>query len=404
MPRHRNWRHDWRPHEDWSPPPQEMGEGWERQPRPWSQQRGGAIFCGVAATFGVIILLLMGGMFVLALLLARLAGGDGQVAVVTWMAGCGLALALPILAVALAVRAFRYFAAPLAEVMSAADAVAAGDWSVRVSERGPRDFRQLARSFNRMTTELARSDQQRRNLTADVAHELRTPLQIIQGNLEGVLDGVYTPDEAHIGATLDEARVLARLVEDLRTLSLAEAGELPMHWEQVDVGELLADLDTTFSGQAQAAGIDMKVEIERPPQAGPLLIEADLGRLNQVLSNLVVNALRHTPAGGAITLAAEAREEGVRITVSDTGEGIREEDLPFVFDRFWKGDPARSRSSGTGSGLGLAIARQLVQAHGGRIGVERRVEQGVSFIIDLPAQRKVPGSQEFELSSGSEVS
>jgi two-component system OmpR family sensor kinase/two-component system sensor histidine kinase BaeS len=364
----------------------ERREGWDGS-EPWSRRRGRALFLRFVVTFGLIVLLLLAGMFTLALLLARLAGGDGQVAVVVWMAGCGLALALPILALALAVRAFRHFAAPLAEVMSAADAVAAGDWSVRVSERGPRDFRQLARSFNRMTAELARADQQRRNLSADVAHELRTPLQIIQGNLEGILDGVYLADEAHLGATLDETRVLARLVEDLRTLSLAEAGELPMHWEQVDIGELLADLDTTFSGQAEAAGVSMQITpAAETSSAGAFVIAADLGRLNQVLSNLVVNALRHTPAGGSITLAVEAREGGVRMRVSDTGEGIPAEDLPFVFDRFWKGDPARSRSGGAGSGLGLAIARQLVQAHGGQIAVDSRVGQGTSFVIDLPAQ------------------
>lgn len=396
MPKHDRWRHDWRPHEGWPPPPwqQAMGEGgeWWHGSGPWSRRRGRGLFLRFVATFGLIILLLLGGMFALALLLADLAGGGGQVAVVVWMAGCGLALALPILAVALSVRAFRGIATPLADVMSAADAVAAGDWSVRVPERGPRDFRQLARSFNRMTEELARADQRRRNLTADVAHELRTPLHIIQGNLEGVLDGVYAPTEAHISATLDETRMLARLVEDLRVLSLAEAGELPMHWEQVDVGELLADLYTTFAGQAEAAGILMKMTPApgETPTDGSLTIEADLGRLNQVLSNLLVNALRHTPAGGAITLAAQPGAEGVRLVVGDTGEGILAEDLPFVFDRFWKGDSSRTRGGGDGSGLGLAIARQLVQAHGGRIGVESTAGKGTSFVIDLPAHHQNP--------------
>lgn len=404
MPKHWKGRHDWRHHEGWPPPSWQEGmnagegQAWRHGRRqgqePWSRQRGRGLFLRFAATFGLIVLLILAGMFVLALLLARLAGGDGQVAVLVWMAGCGLALALPLLAIALSVRAFRSIAAPLAAVMSAADAVAAGDWSVRVPERGPRDFRQLALSFNRMTEELARADQRRRNLTADVAHELRTPLHIIQGNLEGVLDGVYEPTEAHISATLDETRMLARLVEDLRTLSLAEAGALPMHWEQVDIGELLADLHTTFSGQAEAAGILLQVTPAPEEASAPasLTIEADLGRLNQVLSNLLANALRHTPAGGVITLSAAPLGDGVRLVVSDTGEGIPAEDLPFVFDRFWRGDPSRSRTGGlrreraaerAGSGLGLAIARQLVQAHGGRIWVESAPGQGAVFTIDL---------------------
>jgi two-component system OmpR family sensor kinase/two-component system sensor histidine kinase BaeS len=231
-----------------------------------------------------------------------------------------------------------------------------------------------------MVEELAQADQRRRNLTADVAHELRTPLHIIQGNLEGVLDDVYQPTEEHIQATLEETRQLARLVEDLRTLSLAEAGQLPLVWEPVDVAELLADVHTSFSGQAEAAGIDLRVEIE-----GDLpTITGDVGRLDQVLGNLVANAIRHTPAGGGITLRAEPIDDGVRVHVRDTGEGIPAEDVPHVFDRFWKGDRARTRAEGTGSGLGLAIARQLVNAHGGAICVESERGKGTTFTIELP--------------------
>jgi two-component system OmpR family sensor kinase/two-component system sensor histidine kinase BaeS len=174
-------------------------------------------------------------------------------------------LALPLLAVGLAVRAFRGIARPLADVMAATDAVAEGDLSVRVPVHGRGEFDRLAESFNRMIEELERADQQRRNLTADVAHELRTPLHIIQGNLEGILDDVYEPTEEHIGATLDETRLLARLVDDLRTLSLAESGQLPLVWEPVDVIELLADVGTSFSGQAEAAGIDLRVEASGDP-------------------------------------------------------------------------------------------------------------------------------------------
>jgi signal transduction histidine kinase len=286
--------------------------------------------------------------------------------------------------------------------------VAEGDLSVRVQvpEHGLSEFGRLAESFNRMTEELERADQRRRNLTADVAHELRTPLHIIQGNLEGILDDVYAPSAEHIGATLEETRTLARLVDDLRTLSLAEAGQLPLNREPVDMIELLADVSTSFSGQAEAAGIDLRVETEGNLSA--LTIIGDVGRLDQVLSNLMANALRHTPAGGVITLRAGPAlsavegpvlsavegpalstvegpvHDGVRIIVRDTGEGIPAEDLPYVFDRFWRGDPSRSHASGAGSGLGLAIARQLVRAHGGRIGVESGVGQGTTFTIELP--------------------
>jgi signal transduction histidine kinase len=301
-----------------------------------------------------------------------------------WMGGCGLSLALPLLAGALALRIYRGVATPLSDVMSAADAVAEGDLSARVptSTRGPGDFRRLARSFNRMVEELERADQQRRNLTADVAHELRTPLHIIQGNLEGILDQVYEPTPEHIDATLDETRALARLVEDLRTLSLAEAGQLPLVRELVDIPELLTDVQTSFSGQAEAAGLGLRVETAQDAPAATVL--ADVGRLDQVLSNLVANALRYTPAGGTITLRAEGNRETVHITVSDTGEGIPAEDLPFIFDRFWRGDRSRSRLAGAGSGLGLAIARQLVQAHGGRIHAESELGQGTTITIELP--------------------
>lgn len=352
---------------------------------PWRRARRRLFFRFVRLLVWFTVLLL-GAVAVLAYLLAHLLGAEGHAAQYVWLGGCGLGLLLPLLALGLAFYSFRSVANPLADVMAAADRVAEGDLGVRVAvpARGPREFARLADTFNRMAEELQRADQQRRNLTADVAHELRTPLQIIQGNLEGVLDGVYEPTPDHLRATLEETRLLTRLVDDLRTLSLAESGQLPLEIEAVDVAELLEDVRTSFSGQVEAAGIALRVETAGSPAA--LTIQGDVGRLDQVLGNLVTNALRHTPAGGAIVLSAAPLPQGVQLVIRDTGEGIPPEDLPYVFDRFWRGDRARSRTGGAGSGLGLAIARQLVHAHGGHIRVESAPGQGTVFTLELPGE------------------
>jgi len=295
---------------------------------------------------------------------------------------CGLPLIMTAIIGTIGALVFRNLGTPLAKIMSAADAVAEGDLSTRVDESGPGEFRRMARSFNRMTAELERADQQRRNLTADIAHELRTPLHILQGNLEGLQDSVYQPSPEHIQGMLDETQMLARLVDDLQTLSLAEAGQLPLRFEPLDISELLADVATSFGGQMETAGIDLRVKTVGTSQ--DLTIHADPERLDQVLSNLVGNALRHTSQEGTIMLTAEPTKEGVRILVRDTGEGIPPEDLPYIFDRFWRADKSRRRKSGAGSGLGLAIARQFVNAHGGQIAVESQPGVGTSFTIDLP--------------------
>jgi two-component system OmpR family sensor kinase/two-component system sensor histidine kinase BaeS len=344
----------------------------------WHRRRR-ALFWRFSMSFGLLALLVIGGMGALGFLIARLSGGNGQTAVLVWVGGCGLAIALPILAIALAVRTFRGIASPLGDVMAAAEEIAQGDLSVRVSERGSGEFRQLTSAFNRMAAELARADQERRNLTADVAHELRTPLHILQGNLEGLMDGVYEATPAHVEAMLDETRALSRLVDDLLTLALAESGQLPLVIEPVQVADLLADVQTSFSGPAEAAGVSLETTTE-----ADLTIQADAGRLDQVLSNLVANALRYTPPGGAITLRAASKERGVQLIVEDTGAGIPAEELAHIFDRFWRGDRSRSHTSGAGAGLGLAIARQLVQAHGGQIEVESEPKHGTTFIITLP--------------------
>ena len=304
------------------------------------------------------------------------------------LVACGLPLGFSILAGLLGSLGFRRFGSPLADVMAAADAVAEGDLSVRVGENTPGELGRLARSFNRMTAELERAGQQRRNLTADVAHELRNPLHVIQGNLEGMLDGVYRPSSEQLTATLEEVHLLARLVDDLQTLSLAESGQLPLHLRKVSAADLLADAAASFSGQAEAAGVELHTSLSESEDQ--LVILADLDRLDQVLANLIANALRYTPAGGKIILSAQSFAGGVRLVVQDSGAGIPAEDLPYIFDRCWRGSRARSSSEGAGSGLGLAIARQLVEAQGGKIAVSSAPGQGTAFTIDL-YRRDEPG-------------
>ena len=304
--------------------------------------------------FGFMLLLVAGGMAALAFIVTKLFGGGGQTALVVWIGGLSLTFGLPLIAIALAMRGFRRIAVPLSDVISAADAVAAdavakGDLKARVPDNGHGPFSGLATSFNNMVKEVERTDRLRRNLTADVAHELRTPLHVIQGNLEGILDNVYEPTAEHVNATLEEAHLLSRLVDDLGTLSLAESGQISLVKENVDVDEFLADVMAAFSSQAQAGGIDLRLAVDGART--PLMVSADAGRLQQVLGNLVANALRHTKTGGTLTLRAEAHAGAVRIEVEDTGEGIPAEDLPFVFERFWRGDRSRSHAGSVGGGL-----------------------------------------------------
>lgn len=295
-----------------------------------------------------------------------------------WLLLCGAPFAVTLLAIFTIFNLYTRFGKPLGQMFNAIDAIAEGDLSVRVPENKSDMFSELVSRFNKMVSELERSDQQRRNLTSDIAHELRTPLHIIQGNLEGVIDGVYEPTPEHINNTLDETKLLARLVNDLQTLSLAETGQLPLHPTRFLLADLIHDLTTSFSSQAASLGIDLKTNIANSSQE----LTADYDRLNQVLSNLISNALRHTPKDGSISLITESNENGIRIQVIDTGSGIPAEDLPFIFDRFWRGD--KSRTGRTNSGLGLAIAKQLIQAHGGTIEVESEIEKGTKFIVEIP--------------------
>jgi two-component system, OmpR family, sensor kinase len=268
----------------------------------------------------------------------------------------------------------RTLAAPLGQVSAAAQAIAAGDLSQRVPERGTVETQTLARSFNQMAENLEQAEQLRRNLLADVAHELRTPLTVIQGNLRALLDGVYPLERAEIATIYDETRLLSRLVADLRELAQAEAGQLQLHLGPVDLAAVLAQTVESFALLAQHSQVS--VQLDAP--ADLPLVQADPDRLAQVLRNLLANAVRHAAPGGHVQVIARLDQGRLRISVIDDGAGIPAADLPHVFDRFWRGDPARSRDSG-GSGLGLAITRYLVEAQGGQIGVRGGEGVGTEF-------------------------
>ena len=275
-------------------------------------------------------------------------------------------------------RLMGRFGFPLGDMVEAADRVAAGDYSTRTPERGPHWMRTLARAFNSMTSRLEVQDRQRRDLMADIAHELRTPLAVLQGRLEGMLDGIYPRDEGQLAAVLQETRMLARLVEDLRTLAHTESGTLTLQKESTDVAILLNDTAVSFTAEAGERHIRLEVEAA----ASLPLVDIDPVRAREVLTNLISNALRHTPEHGCVSVAATAQPSGIVIGVSDTGHGIPADELPRIFDRFYKGHGSR------GSGLGLTIARNLVVAHGGEIHAESVEGKGTTITFTLPLDRR----------------
>jgi two-component system OmpR family sensor kinase/two-component system sensor histidine kinase BaeS len=288
-----------------------------------------------------------------------------------------------LIALALGALLFFQLTAPIRQLTVAARAVAAGDLSHRVPVRAQDELGELAQAFNVMAESLARAEEQRRHMVADIAHELRTPLSVIQGNLEAMLDGVLPLDTEQVASLHEETLLLNRLVADLRLLSLAEAGQLKLERKETDLAELIRKIVDLMHPPAQEKGIALEVDL--PPSLPHLFVDAD--RINQVISNLVSNALRYTPAGGAVAvrgatasnqaspahrLPTVGDQPSVIVTVTDTGPGIAPEDLPHIFDRFYRADKSRARASG-GSGLGLAIVKQLVEAHGGRVWAESPV-------------------------------
>jgi len=273
-------------------------------------------------------------------------------------------------------RGARRFALPFGDLIEATGRVEAGDYSARVyvPRRGMREMRWLTEAFNSMAARLETDERQRRTLLADVSHELRTPLAVLRGELEAMIDGVHPIDEAHLTAAVDQVAMLTKLVEDLRTLALAEAGTLTLRKEPTDLTILAQEAVTSFDGLAAAAGARLQVQM---PGEMPL-VDLDPLRIQQVIGNLVANALRYAPTGSVVTVAGEARPKSVVVSVTDAGPGIAPELLPHVFERFTKAEDSR------GSGLGLAIARQLVEAHGGSIKAERPKEGGTTISFELP--------------------
>lgn len=291
-----------------------------------------------------------------------------------------IALAVGLLGLIFGVLASRNLAAPLNRLAVAARAIGARNLDYRVPVQGSTEVREVAESFNKMAADLQSAESLRRNLLADVAHELRTPLTVLQGNLQAILDDVYPLDKSEVARLHDQTRHLHRLVNDLHELAQAEAHQLPLHKQTVDPYSLAQEAVDFFGPVAEEKGVSLRLEIAEEA----LSLQGDRARLMQVLQNLLNNALRHTQPGGEIMVSAAAQDGGVEIAVRDTGEGIEAEDLPHIFERFYRSGKARDRDSG-GTGLGLAIVRALTEAHGGRIDVVSGGKgMGSRFAVWLP--------------------
>ena len=277
----------------------------------------------------------------------------------------------------------RRLTRPLRDLELGAQSLNLRQLDVQIDDsKGGQEIEAVAKAFNNMTQRLRHSEAVRKNLLADVAHELRTPLTVVQGNLRAMLDGVYPTNEEEIAGLFDQTQHLTRLVEDLHELANAEADQLSLDFEDVDIAEMVQACASAFRPMAEEKEITL-----RPELLGKLpTISADRTRITQALNNLIHNAIQHTPAYGTITIQAEQLGESLEIRVNDTGDGIAPDHLPHVFDRFYRADPSRQRhEDDSGSGLGLAIARAVIETHNGTITAESNgLEKGSRFIIKLP--------------------
>ena len=361
----------WPENEEWPP----TREAWRRVGRrnPFFR-RMGCFF------FGFAFLAFLGFLGLLRFILAPFIDFQGA----PWFDRTGyffpfafLGFILLVFAVGWGARSLRRMFTPLDELFRASERVANGDYSVRVQEKGPPEVHSLMRSFNSMAERLQVSDQQRRNMLADISHELRTPITVIQGNVEGMLDGVYPADETRLKSIIEETQILSRLVDDLRTLALAESGALRLKYEPANIAELIRDAVSGFETQTKEKDIRIELSLTDGEEAN-----VDPQRIREVLTNLLSNALRYTPPGGEIEVglkeSGQGSERNVIITVADSGPGIESQMLPYVFERFYK-----SSDSG-GMGLGLSIAKYLVEAHEGKIWAESELRKGTRISFTLP--------------------
>jgi signal transduction histidine kinase len=282
---------------------------------------------------------------------------------------------------------------PLRDMAAAAHRMEQGDYSVRVSTSSRDEVGQLAAAFNRMSAELENLESSRRDLVANVSHELKTPIAAIRAHLENLLDGVEQPDPQTLEVMLAQSERLGRLVEQLLDLSKLESGEVPLHREPVSLAPLVSQVVSEIQVSRPDGSVRLASEVpdELPP------VEADRERVHQVLFNLVDNAVRYTPSGGEVTVSAHRQNGSVEVAVADTGVGIGPEHLPRLFERFYRVDPARTREddgTGTGTGIGLAIARSVVEAHGGHISAQSRLGEGSVFTFDLPVAQETKNGGE----------
>lgn len=357
-------------HEHRGPPWRGPDSGWEGPPRAGRvgpEFGPGRRFRRAALAFLLVVILLVAA---LATVVASILTGTAPKPGITVVVAAGVVVGL-----ATSARWLWSNARTIGALMDAADRVAGGDYGTRVDERGSRQLGRLTRAFDQMAGSLETNETRRRELLADVAHELRTPLQVIRGTLEGMLDGLYPTEPDRLRPLLEETIVMARLLDDLRTLSMAEGGVLVLYRETVDPRAIADEAVQAFRSMADEAGVTL---LTSHAADAPAQIEADPVRLAEILMNLVANAVRHTPRAGRVTLRVSRAGEASSFEVKDTGPGIAADQLSFVFDRF-----VSSANTG-GTGLGLAIAKRLVEAHGGTIEATSPATGGANIRFVLP--------------------